>query len=74
MRPDANEPERSRIGLLVDQYQFRPYMAVAEVGPLAAERMVMMSWLKWIIVRERLDDHGEALFEVGAISTPRDRL
>ena len=74
MRRDANEPERFRIGLLVDQHQIRPYLAVAEVGPLAAERMVMMLRLKRIIVRERLDDHGEALFEVAPYRPRETRL
>lgn len=55
VRPDADKPERSSIGLIVDEHQIRSQMAVAEVAPRAAECVVMAARFKCLVVRECMD-------------------
>ena len=69
MRSNANEPERSCIWLLVDKHQIRSKVAVTEVGPQAAERMVMVVWFKHIVAGKSLYDYGQSFIEVGAMTT-----
>ena len=57
VRPDADKPQRLCIGLLVNEHQVGSQMAVAEVGPRAAERVVMVARFKCIVVGERLNNH-----------------
>ena len=55
MRPDADKPGRSRIGLFVDEHPIRSWVAVAEVAPRAAESVVTVARFKRLVVRECLD-------------------
>ena len=43
MRPQANQSQRVGVGLLVDQDQGGLDVAVAVIGPLAAQRMVVVA-------------------------------
>ena len=51
VRPDADKPERSSIGLIVEEHQIRSQVAVAEVAPRAAERVAMAARFKCLGVR-----------------------
>ena len=67
MRPNADKPERPGIGLLVDEHQIRSHVAVTEVAPRAAERMVMEAWFKRGVAGKGLCDHSQSFIEVGAV-------
>jgi len=60
MRSDADQPQCVDVGLLVDQHQARPDMAVAVIGPLAAQRMVVVPVLKWNILSRCFEDRHQA--------------
>ena len=60
MRPEADQPQCVDVGLLVDQHQVRPHMAVTVIGPLAAQRMVVVPVLKWNILGQCFEDRYQA--------------
>ena len=60
MRPEADQPQCVDVGLLVDQHQVRPNMAVAVIGPLAAQPMAVVPVLKWIILSQCFEDRHQA--------------
>lgn len=64
VRPDAHESERRRVRLLVDEHEIRPDMAVAELLPGAAQRVVVVVRVEGNVVGEGVHDDGKALIEV----------
>ena len=69
MRPDADEPQRPGIGLPVDEHHpIRSDVAVTEIGPRAAERMVMEAGLQRSIGGKGLRDHRMEPWD-GQVST-----
>ena len=68
MRPDADEPQRPGIGLLVDEHQIRSDVAVTEIGPRAAERMVLVAGFQRSIGGKGLYDRRQSFIEVCAVA------
>ena len=59
VRPDADQTEGFGIGLLVDEHEVRPNVAIAEVGPRAAERMVTVAGFQRRIDGKGVHEGGE---------------
>jgi hypothetical protein len=51
---EASQFESFCIGLAIDKYKIRPYMAIAEPCPDSAEGMVAVTWQQWSIGREQI--------------------
>ena len=68
MRLDADEPERSGIRLLVDEHQIRSDVAVTEVRPRTAERMIMVERLQRGIGGEGVYDRRQTFVQIAAVT------
>lgn len=69
MRSEADEPKHLVMGLFVDQHEVGPDMAVAEVAPRAAQRVVVVSRVEGDIVGEGVHNDGEPFIEVVSVAT-----
>ena len=70
VRPEADKLKRSVIGLLLDQHEVRPDVAVAEVAPGTAQRVVVVVGNEGNVVGEGVHDDGEPPIEVVTATTP----
>ena len=67
MRPEADKPKRPIVGFLVDQHEVRADVAVAEVAPGAAQRVVVVAEIERNVVGERIHDDREPFIEVAPV-------
>ena len=58
MRAEADKAQNVATGFLIDQDEIRANVAVAEVRPGAAQRMVVMVGGKWDVVGQGGHDGG----------------
>jgi hypothetical protein len=68
VRSEANELESLVVGFAVDQHEIRPNMAVTEVLPSAAERMIVKTCRQRLVSGQRGDHVSEQIVQFPALN------
>ena len=69
MRTETDKLKAGVVRLAVDQDQIRPDVAIAVIGPLAAERVIEIPPRQRLVLRQRTDGFEQIGIEAFAVSS-----